>query len=76
MKATLLADAELEAVRKQFPSLALPRRLTIALLRKLGFTKWKARCLIEGQNAALPPLPNRTPKQWSREVIIDQFNRL
>ena len=72
---TLLSPEELLAVRKEIP--ATPGRAkTLRLLMKLGFTKRKARSLIEGSDAPLQPLPRREPKQWSRELILAQFNSL
>ena len=70
---TLLSQSELEAVRRKFPR-ALRRRETIKLLSVLNVRVRKARTLIEGDDAPLQPLAGRTPKEWSRERIIEQFN--
>lgn len=73
MNPTLLSPEELVAVREQYPK-ALRRRDTLRLLRKLDLTLWQARQMIEGPDAVLQPLPNRSPKQWSRERILSELN--
>lgn len=73
MTKELLSPEELEAVRKEF-NCALGRGGAVRLLTRLGFSKWKAQSLLNGAEPALPPLPARKPRRWSRESILTQFN--
>lgn len=70
---SLLSPEELEAVRKEF-GCAIGRRGAVRLLMKLGFSPYKAKLMLSGSEPVLTPLPERSPRRWSREMILNQFN--
>jgi hypothetical protein len=74
---TLLTAAEIEAVRRKFPSRLLGNKETVSLLMELGLTRNKARTLLcskGGEPPALPPVHGHQPRKWSRDLLITQYN--
>jgi hypothetical protein len=74
--ATLLTADELEAVRRKFTP-AMQRRDVLRLIRQFGFSRDKARGMIEGPEAMFQPLKQTHPtewRRWARETVIQKLN--